>query len=83
MLSNKAELQKIKEDLKKDKIAQALISKADGTLSYSELAKKVANELKVAEITVKKKISDLKSLGIIIGYRKGREVYYQVSTLFE
>jgi len=83
MLSNRAELQKVKEELMKDKVARAIVSKADGTITYSDLAKKVAEELIVAEITVKKKISDLKSLGVIIGLRKGREVFYQISTLFE
>lgn len=83
MLSNRAEFQKVKEELMKDKIVGAIISKADGTISYSDLAKKVAEELGAAEITVKRKMSDLKSLGVIISYRKGREVFYQISSLFE
>lgn len=82
-LANRAELQKVKEELRKDKIAEAIISKADGTVSYSDLSKNVAEELGVAEITVKKKLSDLKSQGIIIGHRRGRGVFYQVSALFE
>jgi DNA-binding transcriptional regulator PaaX len=83
ILSNRVELKKIKNEMMKDKIAGAIISKADGTKSYSDLAREIAEEFGVAEITVKKKISDLKSIGVIIGQRKGREVFYQVSTLFE
>jgi biotin operon repressor len=83
MLSNLRELRKVKAEIMKDKIAKAIISNADGTVSYSDLAKQIAEDLGVAEITVKKKISDLKSMGILIGQRKGREVFYEVSTLFE
>ena len=83
ILSNRTELDKIRENLKKDKIAELLISKADGTLSYSDLVRKVAKKLQIAEITVKRKISELKSLGVLVGYRKGREVFYRVSSLFE
>jgi len=83
ILSNRTELQRIRENLKKDKIAELLISKADGTLSYSDLVRSVAEELQIAEITVKRKISDLKSLGVLVGHREGREVFYQVSSLFE
>jgi len=83
MLSNKTEFQRIKENLSSDKVFQAIISKADGTISYSELTRRVAEELQIAEITVKKKISDLKTLGVITSFRKGRETFYQMSTLFE
>jgi len=83
MLSNMDEFKKAKEELTKDKVAQSIISKANGAISYSDLSKEVAKELQAAEITVRRKISDLKSIGVIIGSRKGREVFYQVSPLFE
>lgn len=38
--------------------------------------------MKVAEITVKKKISTLREIEFLITRREGREVYYENSGLF-
>jgi len=82
-LSNKDSLDRFKREVKRDAVASRILEMADGTLSYLELTKKVAEEMKVAEITVKRKISRLKELGFLIGRRKGKEVYYENSDLFE
>jgi len=80
-LSNKDFLDRFQRDLKKDAVSSKILELADGTLTYSELSKKVAKELKVAEITVKRKISTLRNMGFLIAKRKGKEVYYESSGL--
>lgn len=64
-------------------IAAKILDYSDGSLSYSKLVNKVSKELGVAEITVMKKISELKEMGFLVTERKGREVYYGKSGLFE
>jgi len=81
-LSNKNTLDKFKREIKRDRVSARILELADGTLTYSDLSKKVAEEMKVAEITVKKKISTLREMGFLITRREGREVYYENSGLF-
>lgn len=82
-LSNKKAIDEFKKQIKKDKISNKILEYADGSLSYTDISKKVAEELGVAEITVKKKISDLKEVGVLITKRVGKEVYYQNSGLLD
>jgi len=82
-LSNRKVLNGFKKEIKRDRISARILELADGTLTYSDLSKKVAEEMKVAEITVKKKISTLREMGFLITRREGREVYYEKSGLFE
>ena len=82
-LSNRDIIDKFKKEVRKDRIAAKILELADGTLTYSDLTKKVSEELKVAEITVKRKISRLREVGFLIAKRKGKEVYYENSGLFE
>ena len=65
------------------KVAARILDYSDGSMSYSEISEKVSTELGVAEITVKKKITDLKETGFLITERRGRKVYYDTSGLFE
>jgi len=82
-LSNRTTLEDIKKKIERDKVALKILECADGSLSYSAISKKISEDLGVAEITVKKKISELKELGILISTRRGKEVYYENSELFE
>ncbi len=82
-LSNRNELKAFEKEIKRDKVSSRILELADGTLTYSNLSKKIAEEMKVAEITVKKKISTLREMGFLITRREGREVYYENSGLFE
>ena len=82
-LTNKSVLEEFKREIRKDPISSRILEYADGSLTYSSLSKKVAEEMKVAEITVKKKISTLKEMGFLVSRREGREVYYESSGLFE
>jgi len=75
-LSNRASIEEYRRRLGQDKIYARILEVSDGSLDYSDLARKLSEELGVADITVKKKISDLKEMGLLITLRKGREVFY-------
>jgi DNA-binding transcriptional ArsR family regulator len=82
-LSNKATLEDVRKKIERDKIVLKILESADGSLSYSTMSKKISEDLGVAEITVKKKISELKELGILMSVRRGKEVYYESTGLLE
>jgi len=76
-------IEKIKTKIRGDKASAKILDYSDGSLSYSKLCQKVSKELGVAEITVMKKVSELKEMGFLVTERKGRQVYYAKSGLFE
>jgi DNA-binding transcriptional ArsR family regulator len=76
-------IEKYKSKVRGDKVYAKIISYSNGTLSYSELCEKISKELGVAEITVMKKLSELKEMGFLFTERKGKQVYYKSSGLFE
>ena len=82
-LSSLDVIRKYKIKIRGDKVFAKILDYSDGSLSYSALCKKVSKELGVAEITVMKKISDLKEMGVLVTERKGRKVYYATSGLLE
>jgi hypothetical protein len=82
-IGNREVIDKFQNEIKKDHVSKRILDFADGTLSYSDLAKKVAQNEDVAEITVKKKISNLKNNGFLLTKREGNAVYYEKSDLFD
>ena len=82
-LSNRNVLNQFKKEVQKDRVSVRILELADGTITYSDLSKKISEEMGVAEITVKKKISKLREMGFLITRREGRQVYYENSGLFE
>jgi biotin operon repressor len=82
-LSNRAILNEYKKQIELDKVYTRILEIADSSLSYTDIAKKLHDDLGVAEITVKKKIAELRSMGFLIAIRKGREVYYENSGLLD
>lgn len=76
-------IEQYKTKIRRDKISAKILDYSDGSLSYSKLVEKVSKELGVAEITVMKKISELKEMGFLVTERKGRKVLYDKSGLFE
>lgn len=82
-LSNRDVLNRFKKEVQRDRVSARILELADGTLTYSDLSKKISEEMGVAEITVKKKISRLREMGFLITRREGRQVYYENSGLFE
>ena len=82
-LSNRTTLENIKKKIERDKVALKILECADGSLSYSVISKKVSEELGVAEITVKKKLAELKEMGALMPVRRGKEVYYESTGLID
>jgi DNA-binding transcriptional ArsR family regulator len=82
-LSNRASLEDYRRRLERDKVYVRILDVSDGSMSYSDMSKKLSEELGVADITVKKKIADLKEMGLLITSRKGREVFYVNSGLLD
>ncbi len=82
-LSNLEKLSKFKEEINKDKVFAKIISLCDGTKNYSDMVKEIANNLGVAEITVKKKVSELTKYGIISITKTGKESYYNNTGLLD
>lgn len=82
-LDNWESLKKFEKEIKRDKVYARILKYADGSLSYSELVKKVSKDAEVAEITVKQKLSVLKDRKILITKRSGRTVFYENSGLLE
>lgn len=80
-LSNFDALNRVAREIMKDKVTKKILELADGSLSYSDLAGRVSDELGVAEITVKRKISRLREIGLLIPKKRGKEVYYENSGL--
>lgn len=82
-LSNRDILTEYKARIRGDKVFGKILDYSDGSLGYSEICEKIAKELSVAEITVRKKMSQLKEMGFLVSERKGKKVYYATSGLFE
>jgi DNA-binding transcriptional ArsR family regulator len=82
-LSNLEIIAKYKATVQGDKVFAKILEYSNGSLSYSELSEKISKELGVAEITVKKKLSSLKEMGFLVSERKGNQVYYTTSGIFE
>ena len=82
-LGNSDVIGEYKKRIRGDKVAAKILDYSDGSLGYSELCEKISKELGVAEITVMKKVSELKEMGFLVTERRGRKVYYDKSGLFE
>jgi len=82
-LSNLDIIAEYKSRVHGDKVFGEILDYSDGSLSYSDLCEKVSKKLGIAEITVRKKVSELKDMGFLVTERRGRKVYYDTSGLFE
>lgn len=82
-LSNLDIIAEYKAKARGDKVLGKILDYSDGSLGYSELCEKISKELGVAEITVMKKISQLKEMGFLVTERRGKKVHYATSGLFE
>lgn len=82
-ISNMDKLTNFKDHIKQDKIFTKIMELCNGTRKYSDIAKEIALELGVAEITVKKKISELVKYGVISIRKNGKESYYNNSGLLD
>jgi DNA-binding transcriptional ArsR family regulator len=82
-IGNRDALEEYRQRISKDKVYSKIMEKLEEPLTYGVLSKQVADELSVAEITVKKKTAELKDAGLLKTVKKGREVYYEKSGLVD
>jgi Fic family protein len=82
-LSNSKVIAETKEEIKRDPVAKAILALADGLLTSLQLKEKVVEQTKVSERTVQRRILDLVEKGAITPVRKGAEVYYEDSGLYD
>ncbi|WP_428325775.1 hypothetical protein [Nitrosopumilus sp.] len=82
-ISNFENLNNFKKTISKDPVNASIIKLSDGTRNYSTLASEIAKELKVSEINVKKKISDLTKIGIIIAEKTPKGSFYKTTGVLD
>jgi len=82
-IANRDRLEQYRKQISNDKVYSKIMEKLEESLTYGALSKQVADELTIAEITVKKKIAELKEMGLLKTVKKGREVYYEKSGLVD
>jgi len=82
-IENSEKIKELRANVDKDPASKKVLEYADGTLSYTDLKNKVAYEVGVHEITVRRRIVELTDKGLIAGRRSGREVYYYNTGIIE
>jgi len=82
-ISNKSILEGYSKEIKDDQVSYKILLYADGSITSSDLTKKISSETGSAEITVKVKLAKLREMGFLIYRKEGREVFYEKSGLFE
>jgi len=76
------ELDKLRLELKKDAVSKAIVQLC-GNMTYSRCLEVVSKETGASERTVKRRLADLRSRGLLSDRREGKEVYLEVSSLLE
>ncbi len=82
-ISNMENLNNFKKALAKDPVNDKILKLSDGNRNYSTLASEIAKELKVSEINVKKKISELTKMGIIIAEKTPKGSVYKTTGVLD
>ena len=82
-ISNSEAIAETKKKIKEDPISCALLNLADGKLSAGQLTDKVKKKTKKSERTVKGRIADLIEKGALIAKRRGKEIFYENSGLYD
>ncbi|MDH5754430.1 MAG: hypothetical protein OEY95_04415 [Candidatus Bathyarchaeota archaeon] len=82
-LSNSKAIEDNKQEIKKDKVSRIILDLADGSLSSSQLKQRVMAQTKASKSTVERRIVELVEKGALIVIRKGKEIYYENSGLYD
>jgi Fic family protein len=82
-LSNSNLIKTVKDEIRKDSVAQAALDLADGFLTASQIKEKVALQTHVSEKTVERRLIELVEKGVLVASRKGKEIYYSNSGLYD
>ncbi len=80
-MANRAELDQARSKIQGDKAAAKILELCVQPISYSDLVTQVATQTGVAEVTVRRRISELKDSGFLVSNRQGKEVRYVDSGL--
>lgn len=82
-LSNFKVIADTKKEIQKDPISRALLDLADGLLTSSQIQNGVIQQTHASQSTVKRRIAELVEKGGLISVRKGKEIYYENSGLYD
>ena len=82
-LSNSKLIEEVKKEIRKDKVCRKILDLSDGSLGSSQLRQNVTTSIKVSDKTVQRRISYLVEKGALIPIRKGREIFYDNSGLYD
>ena len=82
-MTNRKEIDEIKKEIRKDKVARSILEFADGSLPVKSLKEKVSQSTKVSEVTVRRRIYELVDKGALIVDRRGNENFYENSGLYD
>ena len=82
-LSNLKLIEEAKQEIREDQVFQAILDIADGSLSSSDLKQKVMTMTKVSKPTVGRRLAWLVERGALVTTRKGNEVFYENSGLYD
>jgi len=82
-IANRDLIRKAKEEISKDPVFSKVLEISDGTLPAVQFKQRVANETKVSEKTVERRISELLEIGALTVTRRGKEIYYENSGLLD
>jgi DNA-binding transcriptional ArsR family regulator len=82
-LSNAKIIAETKEAIKKDPASVAILNLADGSLTSSQINQRVQEKTKLSERTVQGRIADLIEKGALNSIRRGQELYYENSGLYD
>ncbi len=80
-MANRAELDQARSKIQGDRAAAKILELCVQPMSYSDLVNQVATQTGVAEVTVRRRISELKDSGFLVSNRQGKEVRYLDSGL--
>ena len=76
-LANKERIEAYSNQIKQDAVYAKILENTLEPTTYGNLSKAVAEATNTAEITVKRKIADLREIGAIEVQRQGREAIYE------
>jgi predicted transcriptional regulator len=81
-LSNLKHISQIENEIKKDPIAKLILTLADGSLSSTQLQDEIIKQMKVSKRTIQRRIAELLEKGALKINKKGKELYYENSSLY-
>jgi DNA-binding transcriptional ArsR family regulator len=78
-LSNRDKIESFSTPIRTDPIYSKILELTETPITYGDLSKAVAEATGTSEITAKRKISDLRSMGMINVRKEGGNAYYENS----